>query len=228
MEKRYGITSQALEWLKSYLADRQFKVCINDKYSSVKALNYSVPQGSCSGPSYFCWYASTLSEVIPQQVNLNASADDHMVHKCFKPDIEHLEHKCTEEPERCLLDIYNWMNENSLKMNPTKMEFIKSGSNHQLKKCSSDLINIFDESYILYFINQTTRGMVRLLSCCSKSITSKRSVPLQCGTCKKLSKLHNIWTLNHVKLYFSSLVLSHLDYSHVIVAGCSDIVLKKL
>ena len=57
-------------------------------------------------------YEVLHNEVIPQLVNLNAFADDHMVHKCFKPDIEHLEHKCIEEPERCLLVIHIWMNEN--------------------------------------------------------------------------------------------------------------------
>ena len=135
MEKRYRITGQALEWIKSYLADRQFKVCVNGKYSSVKTLNFSVPQGSCSGAKSLCWYASTLSEVIHQQVNLNAVTDDHMVHKSFKPDIEHLEHKCIKELKRCLLNIHNWMNGNRLKMNPMKTEFIKFNSKQQLKKC---------------------------------------------------------------------------------------------
>ena len=36
IEKRYVISSQALEWIKSYLADRQFKVCVNGKYLSVQ------------------------------------------------------------------------------------------------------------------------------------------------------------------------------------------------
>ena len=54
MEKRYGIIGHALEWIKSYLADRQFKLCVNGKYQSVKSLNYIGPQGSCSGTNYFC------------------------------------------------------------------------------------------------------------------------------------------------------------------------------
>ena len=102
-------------------------------------------KGSGSGPDYFCWYASTLSEVISQQVNLNAFADDCMVYNSFKPDIEHLEHKCIEELDGCLLDIYKWMNENRLKVSPMKMEFIKFGSKQQLKKCSSDSIKVVDE-----------------------------------------------------------------------------------
>ena len=91
--------------------------------------------------------------MIPQQVNLNAFADDHMVPKCFKPDVEHLEHKCIEELERCLLDIHNWMNENRLKMNPMKMEFIMFGGKQQLKKHSSDSVKVVVLSHILYFIN---------------------------------------------------------------------------
>ena len=89
--------------------------------------------------------------MIPQHVNLNAFADDHIVHKCFKPDIEHLECKCIEELESCLLNIHNLMNENRLKMNPMKMELINFGNKHPLKKWSSDSVKVVDE--VIYCVS---------------------------------------------------------------------------
>ena len=43
----------ALQWLKSYLTDRQFKVQIENNFSEVKTINFSVPQGSILGPILF-------------------------------------------------------------------------------------------------------------------------------------------------------------------------------
>ena len=36
--------------------------------------NFSVPQGSCYGAKIFCLYAGTLSDHIPNNMNLNALA----------------------------------------------------------------------------------------------------------------------------------------------------------
>ena len=80
LEKFYGITDTALRWYRSYLADRRFKVSIENEFSEVKTFNYSVPQGSCCGPNLFCMYSSTLPSVIINGINLSAFADDHTLY----------------------------------------------------------------------------------------------------------------------------------------------------
>ena len=47
LNKYYGISGSALQWLGSYLVDRHIKVSIGDIYSETKRLSFSVPQGSC-------------------------------------------------------------------------------------------------------------------------------------------------------------------------------------
>ena len=53
LQNRYGRTDTTLQWYESYLRPQGMRVCINDAYSSIRALNFSVPQGSASGANLF-------------------------------------------------------------------------------------------------------------------------------------------------------------------------------
>ena len=128
----YGFEDTALKWFEQFLEDRQFKVSVNNKYSETKTFNFSVAQGSCSGPVLFCLYSSTLPKLIPTGINLQAFADDHTVSKGFKLNASEI-NSAKLCPEETLYDIHNWMKENRLKMN-NKTEFIIFGSNHYLRK----------------------------------------------------------------------------------------------
>ena len=46
------------------------RVCINDGYSSIRALNYSVPQGSAKGANLFMAYCAPIESVIPAGITL--------------------------------------------------------------------------------------------------------------------------------------------------------------
>ena len=57
LENKFGIKDVALRWFESYLRPRSCNVSIS---SAEKQLPFSMPQGSCAGPSLFLAYASTL------------------------------------------------------------------------------------------------------------------------------------------------------------------------
>ena len=58
LNKYYGIQGLALQWIKSYLTNRQFYVQIENKFSEVKTTDFSIQQGSILGPILFTCYAS--------------------------------------------------------------------------------------------------------------------------------------------------------------------------
>ena len=62
------------------------KVHINDAYSSIRTLNYSVPQGSASGSNLFTAYCAPFESVIPAGITVNGFADDHSIRKPFNAD----------------------------------------------------------------------------------------------------------------------------------------------
>ena len=52
----YGIGSDVLKWIKSYLENRSFVVSINEHISALSELLYGAPQGSLLGPILFILY----------------------------------------------------------------------------------------------------------------------------------------------------------------------------
>ena len=79
MEHYFGHKDTALQWLSSYVSDRQFSLQIGNSFSQTHAINFSVPQGSILGPVSFSFYVSTLPEIIKQTTDTTilGYADDH-------------------------------------------------------------------------------------------------------------------------------------------------------
>ena len=111
----FGSEGMALEWFHSYLSSRFFKVNIGDAYSNLKELNFSVPQGSCAGPSLFNVYSRTLVNCIPKEINISGFKGDHSLQKVFQAGDKTDEQRAVNEIKTCLVNIGTWMNENRLK-----------------------------------------------------------------------------------------------------------------
>ena len=69
IEQHFRITDTTLGWLDKYLRSGCFKVCIGNSYSSPEELNFSVPQGSCSGANIFTCYSALIEKAIPSHNN---------------------------------------------------------------------------------------------------------------------------------------------------------------
>ena len=130
LNKYYGIQVLALQWIKSYLTNRQFHVQIEDQFSEVKTIDFSVQQGSILGPVLFTCYTITLQELFTNHNSLCRYADDHSFNKSFSP----IGHNILSELEFDIKHISDWMYQNHLKMNNAKTEFITFGSRSGLKK----------------------------------------------------------------------------------------------
>ena len=95
LQNRYHITDTALQWYDSYLRPQAMRVHINDAYSSIRAINYSVPQGSTSWANLFTAYCAPIESLIPAGFTINGFADDHSIRKSFvtnSKDQDVLEH----------------------------------------------------------------------------------------------------------------------------------------
>ena len=78
-----GVSGHCINWFESYLSPRNFKVNINNDYSSAKNLDFSVPQGSVADPTLYSVYATTMKKCVPDNVDLRGYADDHALKKSF-------------------------------------------------------------------------------------------------------------------------------------------------
>ena len=81
-----GITHGALNYLKSYLMNREYCVQIGDSLSDSRPLSRGVPQGSVLGPILFCIYTIELSLLLREHSVFHIVCRRHpvlLVHKQY-------------------------------------------------------------------------------------------------------------------------------------------------
>ena len=124
--RQYGIDSQPLRWIDSYLKDRHQRVEINGVLSSPAIIQSGVPQGSIMGSLLFILYINDL----PVCINFSKVmlyADDTVLYYAAKT---------AAELEMILsLDLNNvamWMTQNELFLNTKKTEYVIYGTRQNI------------------------------------------------------------------------------------------------
>ncbi|KAK2899308.1 hypothetical protein Q8A73_012437 [Channa argus] len=116
-----GISGSGLDWLRSYLLGRSFKVSWRGHLSHSHSLSTGVPQGSVLGPLLFSIYTSSLGAIIHSHgLSYHCYADDTQLFLSFPPD----DSTVSSRISACLSDISAWMSERHLQLNLSKTEVL--------------------------------------------------------------------------------------------------------
>jgi hypothetical protein len=221
----FGICGVALDWISTYLIDRSFCVNVNESYSTTRNLAFSVPQGSCFGPTLYSVYASTMQEVVPHSLDIHGYADDHAVKISFIADSGE-EANAVSELESCLSDIKIWMDNNRLKMNDTKTEFICYGSRQQLGKCKTQSIDV--NSITVHKATSIKYLGVDLDQELSYKTHIKRMCKIAMYNLFRIRQIRQYLTVDACKTVILGLVITHLDNSNGLFYKLPDTDIKKL
>jgi len=126
----FNIHGTALNWFRSYLSSRCFRVKCNSDFSSQHTCLCCVLQGSVLGPLLFVMYTTPLSTLVSSfSLNHHLYADDTQLYLSFHPsdfhsNISHL--------QNALQQISSWMTTNLFTLNSSKTEFLFIGLKQQL------------------------------------------------------------------------------------------------
>ena len=218
LEKRFGITGQALNWMKSYLKGRTFCVKIGTSRGKRVLLIYGVPQGSILRPLLFIIYMDELPIITHQHgISIQSYADDSQLYVWFYPT-----HNYTETVQRlntCFSDIESWMKSRYLKLNAgkTKVLFIGKSSMHS---CFDHLsINIGSKN----FLSDPKAELKSLGSYFNGTLCMNTTVTEIVKSCnfsvKKLSALRFCLPQRTKLILIKAFIISKVDFNNILLAN---------
>ena len=226
LQRKFGIHGSGLKWFGSYLRPRGCKVNIGESYSHTMNLNFSVPQGSCAGPVLYLAYASTLHEGIPDDINLHGYADDHALKKSYPASDKEKELDTLMKLGVTLKEIKIWMDQNRMKMNNSKTEYIVFGGCQQLTKCTANTLNANGET------TERSQKIKYLGAWLDSELTLKHQVSMKCRSAmcslQRIKLIRHLLDVEAAHTLVRGLVLSHLDYVNAILIGLPNITIRKL
>ena len=115
--KRYGFQEKLINWVRSFLSDREQVVVLNGIHSDIAKVLSGVPQGSVLGPLLFILFINDLDQIVVSST-VSFFADDTRVSKQIGGY------------EDCLLlqeDLYRileWSRNNNMKLHEQKFELL--------------------------------------------------------------------------------------------------------
>ena len=114
-----GLSPLFVEWFKSYLTNRCFKVKVNHTLSDIAYMYRGVPQGSSLGPLLFAIFINDLPSLFENiGVNILLYADDIKLYKVIKSFDDSI------LLQNGLDVISNWVSRNNMKINKSKTKCI--------------------------------------------------------------------------------------------------------
>ena len=234
LHETFGIGDKALRWFQSYLENRYCKVKIGKDYSEKKSLNFSVPQGSCTGPVLYLSYAASISGVVldvsdegdPRLISIIGFADDHAMKKSFIPTLEDDEKVCIANIQACLFRVKEWMDSMRLKMNEGKTEFIIIGSSHQIAKCSMTHLKVNN-------IEVQRSSVIKYLGThMDEKLSFKEHITAKCRTAainfQRIKAIWQVLTEQETETLVLGTVMSHLDYCNAILCDLPNTDISQL
>jgi len=216
--KYYGIKSNELSLLSSFLANRKQITCLNDIFSDHKETITGVPQGSILAPLLFLIYINDIKYFNSSDINIKLFADDTNIF-IKSNSFEELFTNATF----LLNNLSKWLKSNKLSLNYDKTEYVIFG-NHKFD-CS---LNLKIDNNVIKKVSSTKYLGIIL----NEKLKWNETITSILGKVNKfkfiLNKLQPFLSKTKLLLLYKSLVLSNISYGIGIYGSCPEYLMNKL
>ena len=221
LESSFGITGQALSWIKSYLAGRSFKIKAGSSFSSVKHSNIGVPQGSVLGPLLFNCIMARLPSILESMgVQCHLYADDTQFLITFDRDEES---SARDKVLMAFEEIKRFMAQNFLKLNADKTVFIP------FSRSNSEFLPLQLDSNVSVCPSYSTRNLGVILD--SKLSFKKHISELRRSSFFHLKRIKSVKPFiphGMLETLVHAFVTSRVDWCNSLFFGLPDTTVSKI
>ena len=226
----YGFRGKFLEFILSFIKDRQYFVHINGKNSATKTVNIGVPQGSTLGPLLFLLYINDMAKC-SLKLFLSQFADDSTITYSSKTSIPDAKNIIEEEFKKIL----EWLAANKLIINLSKthlMAFTNSPYEPVSVTVNNQTINEVTETKFLGVILDNKlcwdAHIKHISNKMSKSVSILKMLKYTFPTKALKTIYHSLIYpyFNYCNLIWGSAASSHLNSITLIQKKCIRIISK--
>lgn len=224
LEYSFGITGDALNWMRSYLQSRSSFVRLQSSSSDITSVEYGVPQGSSLGPLLFSLYIAPIANLIQSHHILHHQyADDTQVY--IATTKQHLASSLSNL-ENCISDIHKWLSYNGLSLNPTKSDAIQFSTRQFSRCCQVDEVNVSGA------VIKPSTSVKSLGVTLDRHMTFDEHITNVCRSCyfhmKALRHIRPSLPEDIARTVGCSIICSRLDYCNSLYSGLSVTNLNRL
>ena len=215
-----GIGKGILDWVKSYLSDRQQKVLANNIYSAPLTIMQGVPQGSILGPLFYIIYANDLSKIV-SKCGIALYADDTVLYTAndnFAKSVQNLQDD---------IDSLNvWCTENGIRANTEKTKVMVFGTPNMLHKGPVPDIELNGE--LLQVVSTYKYLGITLDTRLSYNVHVSKTIANVTAKLKQFKRMRNFLNAKAALMVYKNMMLPILEYGDVFLTAASVTNKKKL
>lgn len=226
LEKSFGVTGIARDWISSYLADRTQFIHVGSESSAITNCSCGVPQGSVLGPLLFVAYTSPIAFITTKfGVLHNQYADDTQLYVALsKKD----PNDTAKNLRNCLSAVHTWFSQNGLVINPEKSEAMLLSTAQLARAASLPLTDVNVAGCVVPFTDTVKILGVTI----DRHLTFDTHVQNVCKSAyyhiRAMKHIRSSLTTDMARTVACALVNSRLDYANSVLYGTSAANMSKL
>src|ERR1051325_8142231 len=218
--EHYGIRGLALDWIKSYLANRKQFVSLNQISSTMKNITCGVPQGSILGPLLFTLYINDMVHCSELSYYILFADDTNIFFSC--KSFSDLAVTVNKE----LHNLSHWFCANRLSLNIKKTSYILFGNRTHLQYTNNFRIlidnipieRVHETKFLRVIVDDHLNWKSHI---CSLSLKVARNIGV-------INRIKNVLPKDILLMLYYALIHPYLLYCNIVWGGASQIALYKL
>jgi hypothetical protein len=225
LQADFNVIGTPLSWMRSYLSNRTQAVVVEGVSSEELELSVGLPQGSSVGPSEYVTYSTPVFSIVERfGINVHMYADDTQLYLELNPE-DYI--NAASQMESCLEELKVWMNDNHLKLNEDKTEYLMIGRPSSINRISVPLTLNVGTSVIHASKVAKNIGVVF-----DTELSMVPHINNLCNQCyvqlRNIAKIRANLTEDTAATLMHAFVSSRLDGCNSLLYGLSDCEIKKL